>query len=433
VTSKLRGIAIDVGILREYPRFGWLWTGQLISTIGGQISAVAVPYQVYLITHSPLAVGAIGGFQLVPLLLASQIGGTLSDRLDRQKIILVAQAGLAACALSLAILVPTNPSVWLLFLIAAIRAGIGAVDGPTRTATIPSLVPRERLAGALALNMTGFVSAMALGPAIAGFLIGNLGLQVGYFIDFVTFGASFAGALNIGAQPVKHSEKASPTLHAIAEGLRFARSHKVIWAGFGIDLSAMIFGMPTALFPVLALKTFQVGPEGLGLLYSAIGIGSMLAALSSGWISRAAHLGRVLVFAVAIWSLGIICFAFTSQLWLGVVLLVVAGGGDMISGIARSTTLQMSAPDHLRGRLSATYYMVVGGGPFLGNLESGVVATLTSPFFSVLSGGLVSLLGLGFFLARYRELWSYRVPVALGVDAAQAAAIATEQEISARD
>jgi len=406
---SLRSLAVDTGALRSRP-YRRLWTGQLVSLIGRQITVVAVPFQVYTLTHSPLAVGLLGLVQVVPLVTFSVSAGVIADRMDRRRLLLITQLCLAVCSGVLALgALRGNPPLVLIYVIVGVAAAFAAVDSPTRTAVIPNLVPRERLAGALSLNIVLFQTTLVAGPALGGLVIARLGLPVAYAIDVGTFTASLIAVALLPPQPPRGAQHEAPVA-AIKRGLEFTRRQPVILGGFAMDLAAMIFGMPRALFPVLAAVTFHTGAGGLGLLYAAPGFGAVIAALSTGWVSRAHRLGRVIVVTIVIWGVAIIAFGFATAFWLGLLLLVIAGAADSFSAVCRTTIMQTITPDDLRGRLTAVYYMVVVGGPYIGDLESGAVASLTTPQISVVSGGVLSLVGLAGAALAFPAVWLYRMP-----------------------
>lgn len=425
---SLRGLAVDVRPLRDSPPFRRLFTGQLVSLIGRQITVVAVSYQVYSLTHSPFAVGALGLVQAVPLIAFSLLAGAVTDRIDRRRILMVTQVCLAACsAVLLAGAISGAMPVWGIYAVVAVAAAFAAVDSPTRTAVIPRLVERERLAGALSLNIAVFQTSLVAGPAFGGLVIARFGLPGAYAIDVGSFVAAFTAVLLLPAQPPTGEHHEAP-LAAIRRGLSFARHQPVILGGFAMDLAAMIFGLPRALFPVLAATVFHVGPAGLGLLYAAPGAGAVIAALSTGWLAHVSRLGRVIVVTIAIWGFAVIGFGFAHMFWLGLLLLVIAGAADSFSAVCRNTIMQTLTPDELRGRVTSLYFMVVVSGPYLGDLEAGGVASLTTPQIAVVSGGVLSLAGLAAAALAFSAVWFYRSDAAVEVTPAPTAAAATSDE-----
>lgn len=380
----------------------------MISLVGRQITLVAVPFQVYALTRSALDVGLLGLVQAVPLICGSLGGGAIADRFDRRRVLMVTQLGLASCSGLLALgAFLGNPPLLQIYAIVAVAALVGAVDAPTRTAIIPNLVGVDRLAGALSLNIALFQTTLVAGPAIGGLVIAHLGLPEAYSIDVITFGAALVAVALLPAQGRSAVQHERP-LAAIGRGLSFARRQPVILGGFAMDLAAMVFGLPRAVFPLLALTTFHAGPQGLGLLYSAPGLGAVIATLASGAVSRSRRLGRIVVVAIAVWGLVVIAFGFATSLWVALILLVVAGGADGFSTVCRTTIMQRIAPDELRGRLTSLYFMVVAGGPYLGDVESGVVANAFGAEVAIVTGGVLCLAGLGAAAAAFPSVWRYR-------------------------
>jgi predicted MFS family arabinose efflux permease len=297
-----------------------------------------------------------------------------------------------------------------LFAVAFVAAGLGAVDQPTRQSAIPRLVPPERLPAAIALNQLNHQTASIIGPAIGGVLIATIGIAGAYAVDLVSFLATSIALLAIRPLPPLH-DAVRPGLAAIKEGLRFARRKRAILGAFVIDFNAMIFGMPTALFPVLALDVFQTGPAGFGLLASAPAVGSFFGALLSGWVSSVRRTGRAIVFAVICWGLAITAFGLvTFSFPLALFFLALAGAADVFSAVFRSTLVQLDTPDALRGRVMSIHGLVVSSGPRIGDMESAAVAALVGPQAAVVSGGILCLLGVLVVVNRFPELVGHRRP-----------------------
>lgn len=410
---RLSRVVVDTGALRESPAYRRLFTGQLITIIGRQVTVVAVPYQVYLLSHSAALLGLVGAVQAVPLVAVSFASGPLIDRFDRRRVLIICQValGATAAALFLLSLLPSPPVAAILGVV-ALTAGITAVEGPARSATIPRLVSPARLAGAISLGFSLFTVGAVAGPALGGLLIGHVSISAAYLVDLCTFGASLTATVMLPPQPPEHAHR-EPLVRALGAGLRFAGSEPAILGGFVIDLAAMIFGMPRAVFPVLAQWRFHTDATGLGWLYAAPGAGALVAALATGWVAHTARLGRVVVAAVAVWGACIIAFGLTASLPLALLLLVVAGGADSFSAVCRSTMMQTLTPDNLRGRINSLYSMVVRSGPFAGDLEAGVVAQVfggqaLGAEVSVISGGALCLVGLGAAVMAVPGIWRYR-------------------------
>jgi MFS family permease len=405
VSGRIRRIFLDTVPLRRDRDYRWLWSGQVVNGVGNQITRVALPYQVYVLTGSTLAIAALTLFQLVPILLFALGAGSLADAVDRRRLLMATQAGLAACSLAFVLLALTGgPPVPALFAVAFVAAGLSAVDQPARSSAIPRLVPPERLPSAIALNQLNFQMASIVGPAIGGILIATVGLAGAYTVDLVSFLASFVALLAIQPLPPLGAVT-RPGLDAIREGLRFAQRRRVILGSFVIDLNAMIFGMPTSLFPVLALDVFQTGPAGLGLLAAAPAAGAFLGALFSGWVKTVQRTGRAILLSVAVWGLAITAFGLvTVSFPLALVCLAAAGAADVFSAVFRSSLVQLETPDELRGRVMSIHTLVVTSGPRLGDIEAAVVASLTSPQVAIVSGGIACVLGVWVVARRFPEL-----------------------------
>jgi MFS family permease len=407
LSVALTGVAVDIGALRESKPFRRLSAGQAVSLIGRQITTVAVPYQVYTMTGSPVLVGLLGVAQVVPLISVSLAGGSIADRVDRRHLLLVTQTLLGLCSLALLLGALGHPPVVFVFVVVALASSVAALDSPTRTAMVPNLVSAQRLAGALSINIATFQTSLIAGPALGGIVIAHLGLAGAYLVDVASFVAALLAVWLLPPQPPRSTTR-EPMIAALRRGFAYIRRRRVILGGYAMDLSAMIFGLPRAVFPVLAATTFHSGAQGLGYLYAAPGVGAVLAALSSGWLSRSSRLGRVVVVSIAVWGAAIIAFGFVTALWVGLLCLAVAGAADSISAVCRNTIQQTLTPDELRGRLTATYFMVVVGGPFIGDFEAGLVAGVSSARVSVVSGGVLSLVGLVAAAIAFPQVWNYR-------------------------
>jgi hypothetical protein len=407
---------IDVSPLRESRSFRLLWIGQLVSLTGTQLRLVAIPYQIYLITGSSLDVGLIGLFQAIPLISLALFGGVIADRVDRRRLLIVTQIGLAACSAGLAIGTQLGfANVLYLYAFTAIGAGFSALDGPARGALTPSLVAREQLPAAMALNQVLFQTAAIAGPALAGVVILTFGVAGAYWIDVASFVVAI-GAVTALVAPPREIRIHPPVGRVLDEGLAHFRANRILFGTMLLDFLATFFGSPRALFPFYADRIFAVGPQGLGLLFAAPGVGSLIAALTSGWTKRVRHQGVAVLLAVAAWGLAIAGFGLMNDgLFIpALVFVALAQGADTVSAIFRSTILLTVVPDYLRGRLVAISSMFFLGGPYLGQVESGVVADLVSPVFSVVSGGVATLLSVVGIALWAPEVISYRAPAPQG-------------------
>jgi MFS family permease len=403
-----RRLAVDIRSLRQSRPFRLILIGQTVSTVGRQITLVAVPYQVFTLTRSPLDVGLLGLAQVVPLVAVSILGGTLPDRMDRRRLLLITQSLQAVTSLLLlAGAIGGHPPLLYLYSVIAAAAAIQALDAPSRFAIIPNVVEPEHLQGALSLNIALFQASALAGPALAGLLIARFGLVAAYLTDVATFAVPLVA---IWALPPQRPAgiTGEPRLVAIRRGFAFVRRQPVILGGFALDLVAMIFGLPRAVFPVLALDAFRVGPHGLGLLYAAPGAGAVLAALATGWMTHVRRQGLLIALSVAVWGLAIAGFGLVPSFWIGLLLLAIAGAADSFSAVSRNTSMQQLTPDELRGRLTAVYFMVVVGGPLIGDLEAGACAQLIGPRPSVVAGGVACMLGALAIAALFPALVRYR-------------------------
>ena len=398
-------LLIDTAPLKASREFRLLFIGFLISTLGSQLTLVAIPYQIYLATHSTLQVGLISVAQLLPLIAGSLIGGSYGDHLDRRHILLVSSLALAGTSALLVLnaqVLDTN--VVLLYVIAALAAFLGGFSNPSRTAAVPKLVEEEHLTAALAFNQVVLQFGGIVGPAAAGLLILAAGVGLVYGLDAVTFLVmALTSWMLRPIPPAKGATK--PGLRSIGEGFTFLRGKKILQSIYLVDLNAMIFGMPRAVFPAMALTVYKAGPGVLGLLYMAPGVGAFLGVLTTGWLSEVTRRGRAISIAVAIWGLSIALFGLVHSVIAGCLLLAVAGWADVISAVLRNTILQTSIPDHFRSRLSGIQIAVVQGGPKLGDFETGAVAALASPVVSVVSGGMLCVLGVVALNAFAPEFW----------------------------
>jgi MFS family permease len=402
--GRLGRLVIDPAPLRHDRDYRLLWIGQAISNTGRFITQVVLPYQVYVLTGDVLAVGALSIVQLIPILLFTLGGGAVADAMDRRRLLLVPQVGmmLSALALALLALVP-DPPILALFAIAFAAAGIGAVDQPARASSVPRLVPPERLPAAISLNQVMFNASAVVGPAIGGIVLATAGIAAAYMLDVITFIAAIVALLLMKPIPPA-AGTARASVAAIKEGLRFARSRRELLATFVVDINAMVFGSPKALYPALALDVFMVGPAGVGFMAAAGAFGAMVAALFSGWTGSVRRPGRAVLVAVAVWGLGIIGFGLaTFSFPLALLFLAIANGADVVSAVLRGAMIQVLTPDALRGRVSSIHGLVVTGGPRLGDLESAVVASVIGPSAAVVVGGALTLAGLGVIRLRLPE------------------------------
>jgi MFS family permease len=405
---RLPRLRPDLSPFRESRDLRLVVGGNFVSNLGAQATLVALPFQLYLLTRSPLLVGLLGAVELLPLVTMSLLGGAIADRMDRKRLLLLAQIGLVAASGGLAVAtVVGRPEVIVLYLLGGLLAGFNALQNVAISAMVPNLIDRPRLPRVLAVNYGLSALSMVLGPGLGGLLIATAGVRAAYIVDAVSCLAIVLAVLPVAAQPPAPVTIHPSVLHSIAEGLRYVRGNRALIGSFAIDLVAMTFGMPRALFAVLAVSVYHAGAGGTGLLYAAVPAGATVAALATGWIGHARRLGRIVIWAVVVWGIAISLVGLMSSLFLAAVLLAVAGAADSVSAVCRSTINQTVTPDHMRGRMSAVFGLVVTGGPRLGDIESGAVAGAAGVRASVVSGGVLCLIGVigiivGFpALARY--------------------------------
>jgi MFS family permease len=409
--GRLRRLAIDVVPLRSSREFRLIWLGLLVTASGSQFTLVAVFVQVTNLTGSEAAVGATGLAWVLGLIAGALGGGAILDALDRRRLLLSAQLGLAVgSGILLVGALAGEPPLWLIYLGLAVLAASSAIDSPTRSAITARVLDPAMLPAAQALNQVVWNTAALIGPLVAGLVIAWAGVTVAYVVDLVSIACMFGAALLLRPMPPERGDHADTGWPAIKQGFRFARSHRLIMSTFVIDLIAMIFGLPRVLFPFLIVERFDQQPEAIGLLFAALAVGALLGALTSGWTGRVRGQGRAVIVSVIAWGVAIVAFGLSDHLWVALVALAAAGWADVISAIFRTTILQVSAPDHLRGRLFAIHILVVTGGPRLGDLEAGLVAGVTTPVFSVVSGGIACVVGALVVAAVYPELRRARAP-----------------------
>jgi MFS family permease len=408
VVRGLRAVAVDTSALRDSRDYRLLVLGGFVSGLGTQLTLVALPYQVYLQTRSSLLVGLIGLAELVPLVVLSLIGGALADRADRRNLLLAAQAAMLGCsAILTAGAVAGSPPTALLFVVAGLAAAASAVDRPARSAMLPNVVGPERLRAAISFNYGLFQLTMVVGPALAGVVIASLGLSWAYGIDVATFLVMLGSVAAMRHQPAPEMEHPEPFLRSVRSGLAFALRHGELMGSFAIDILAMTFGMPRALFPALALTVYHAGPEGVGLLYAALSAGAVVAALTTGWLGHVQRLGRIVVFAVAVWGASIALLGLSTSLLIGIACLIAAGAADSVSAVCRSTIMQTATTDAMRGRMGSIFTLVVAGGPRLGDVESGVAASALGVQGAVVSGGVLCLAGIVPVVLAFPAFWRY--------------------------
>lgn len=403
-TGWLRHHAIDTAPLRIAP-FRRQVLGQGTSFIGSMLTAVAVPVQVYDLSHSSLQVGLVGLVGLVPLVVFGLYGGAIADVIDRRTLLLVSSLGTWACTVGLLLQTLAGiASVPLILALVAVQSGFFAVASSARGAIIPRIVPTELVPAANTLTFTTGNLGSVIGPLIAGALVTRQhGFGYAYGVDAALFTLAMYAALRLPRIP-PDGQSPRAGLRSVLDGLAFISGRPVLLMSFVVDIVAMVFAMPRALYPQVAADRWhgQVGP-----LYAAIAVGSVLAGLSGGWIGRVRRQGVSLTGAIVVWGLCVAVSGLAHQLWLAVLLLAVAGAADLISAVYRQTILQTYAPDQMRGRMQGVFVVVVAGGPRLGDLRAGATASLTSVTLSWVGGGLLCAGGVLVAARSVRSFWQY--------------------------
>ena len=391
MTSKPRRWGVDLTPLRTSRDFSLVFAGAGISGLGSFITYVTIPYQVFVLTDSPLLVGVLGLCELVPLLFMAFVGGALADYVDRRRLVIFGELAftvLTGVLLANALL--GKPQLWILFAIAALSTAIDGLQRPALDAIIPRLVPPTQIPAASVLNSLRMNIASLAGPALAGVLLATVDIAWVFAIDLGTFAVSLVCLALVRSVPPPQAPE-RPSLRSAIAGLKYARSRPELLGTYLVDINAMFFAMPQALYPFVAERLG--GPAVLGLLYAAPSAGSLLATLTSRWTARVHRHGLGVIFAAAAWGVAIVGFGLSSTLWLALVCLTVAGGSDMISGIFRSIIWNQTIPDHMRGRLAGIEMLSYSIGPTLGNFRSGVAARFIGVSGSIVWGGVLCVVG----------------------------------------
>jgi MFS family permease len=406
---------VDTAPLAYLP-FKRLWWSTVVTSIGAQLTAVAVPKQIFDDTGSSAWVGFSGAVALVPLVVFALWGGSIADAVDRRVMLILTNSGVALTSVGLfAQAALGNTSVWVVLTLLGVQQACFGLNSPARGATIPRLVPVSQVAAANALNSTVFGLGAVAGPLLAGALIPVLGLKTLYLIDSVFLLAAIYACWRLPSLPpigAEGGKRAAAGLASIVDGFRYISLHAVLLVSFLADITAMVFGMPRALFPEMAERTFGDPPGGgfaLGLLYAAIPLGTLLGGLFSGTFVRFRRQGAATAVAVVAWGLAMAAFGLTSSLWLAVVLLAIGGAADLVSMVFRNAILQTAATDEMRGRMQGVYFVVVAGGPRLADLLHGTMGDVVGPGLATTVGGLLVVAVIPLVLLRFPAFWRYRL------------------------
>ncbi|MGW7378442.1 MFS transporter [Streptomyces sp. NPDC054794] len=395
---------IDVGPLRTSPVFRRLLIGRTVSSLGGFLTMVTVMYQVWDMTRSTAWTGAVGLAQALPMVAFGLFAGAWVDRADRRRIYLTATTGQAACSVLLAVQGFTGhvPVAAVLALVGA-QSCFGALGAPAAGVFVPRLLPKDQVAAGLALNQITAQSMMLVGPALAGVLLGWLGIGACYLLDALSFGLSFYGAFGLPALPPE-GEPSRSGLHGVLDGLRFLAGHRVVRGALVTDLAATVLSFPVSLFPLVNAERFGDDPRTLGLFLSAMAVGGIGATALSGAVTRLGRPGAVMLCGAGAWGAALVLFGLSTDPWVGLGLLVLAGAADATSVVSRSTIVQTRTPDALLGRVTAAETIVGQAGPSLGNVRGGLIAGWSSGTTALISGGLMCVLAVAAVAASTPEL-----------------------------
>lgn len=389
--SGPRRWALDLTPLRTSRDFRLSFAASAVSMLGSMITYVAIPYQVAVLTGSPLMVGLLGVVEFVPILVMSLVGGALADYVDRRRLVLLSEAAFMVVTGVLVLNAAFDrPQVWVLFLCAGTAAGLDGIQRPALDAMTPRLVSPQELPAASALSSLRGNAASLAGPALGGLLIATVDLPWVYTVDLATFAFSLAMLTLVRAVPPP-PDADRPSVRGIVDGLRYARGRPELLGTYLVDINAMFFAMPAALYPFVAADFG--GPEVLGLLYTAPSAGALLATLTSGWSGHVHRHGLMVILGAGTWGLAVIGFGLSTSLWVALAFLALAGAADMVSGMFRGIIWNQTIPDHLRGRLAGIEMVSYTSGPSLGNLRAGVAARFVGVEGSVVGGGVLCVVG----------------------------------------
>jgi len=411
VSGLLSKVAIDTRPLRivAYRR---LWLSTIVTAVGSQLTAVAVPKQVYDLTGSSGWVGIAAAVALVPLLVFGLYGGAVADAVDRRKLLVVTNTGIAVTSVLLWLQAAFQvESVWLIIALLGLQQVFFALNAPARSAVIGRLVPGELMASAAALGSTVMTFGAVLGPMLAGALMPVIGLSTLYLVDAVALTVTIYAVWKLPSMPPLNGPSRRAGVRDVLEGFRYLGTQKLLLASFLLDIIAMVFGMPRALFPEMAQHTFGDPPGGglaLGWLFAAVPLGAMVCGLMSGWLTRMNRHGAGVALAVIAWGVAIVGFGLSHSLWLAVVFLALAGAADMVSMVFRSAILQNAATDEMRGRMQGVFIVVVAGGPRLADLLHGTTGAIAGPGAAVAGGGVLVVVFTILAVVALPAVWRYR-------------------------
>lgn len=403
--SWARRLSVDVTPLRASREFRLIVGAGVVTNLGSFVTLVALPLQVKQLTGSYVAVGVLGAIELVPMIVFGLWGGSMSDARDRWRTVLATELALLVCSSALLVnaLAPA-PQLWLIYVVAGLFATFDSLQRPSLDAIVPRVVAHDQLAAASALLALRWQVASLAGPALGGLLVATYGVASGYLVDVASYAVSLT--LLFRLRPVPALDRAARAgLGHIREGLRYAASRKDLLGTYLVDIAAMTFALPLALFPFVAEDLDA--PGALGLLYTAPMAGALVATLTSGWATHVHKHGRAIVAAATVWGAGIVAFGLSDSIGWALFWLAVAGGADMISGVFRGAMWNQTIPDEVRGRMAGVELLSYSIGPNLGQVRAAGVAAMTSLRFSIVSGGVACIVACGLLAAVLPALWRF--------------------------
>ena len=406
VATRLRALGADTTPLKESRDFRLLFVAGTVFAFGAMVSGVAVPFQIYALTGSNFAVGAIGLVELLPLIVLGLYGGALADHVDRRRLLIATGVAQAVCTAVLAAnaFLP-EPSIPVIFVVAALLTSASALQRPSREALLPRTVAHDRIPAANALSSLGMQLGLLGGPAVGGLLIASVGVGWCFVVDVA--GLVVATGMYALLRTYAHRKGTTPpSIAGIAEGLRYAMRRRDLLGTYLVDIAAMLLALPIVLFPALAQEVFRA-PQLLGLLYSAETVGALVATALSGWTARVVHHGRAIVIAAAAYGACVALAGLMPSIWLVALMLALSGAADMISGVFRGTVWNQTIPEEMRGRLAGIEMLSYSVGPIGGQVRAGVTADLWSVRGAITSGGVACVAGVALAAALLRDFWGY--------------------------
>jgi MFS family permease len=395
---------LDLSPLKASRDYRLLFIGQMVSFFGSMMTFIVVPWQMYQLTQSSAMVGYISLAEFVPMFCLAFVGGALADYVDKRKMLRFTEIGqtFLTAILVLNSLLP-HPQIWAHFVVIAMHAGLAALQRPAFESFIQKVIPAEMMSAVMALNSIRFSTGMIIGPAVAGIIATQLSPTVAYSIDLVTFAASLIAVFMIRfVPPPENAER--PSLDGIKKGIKYAFSRQELLGTYFIDIAAMFFAFPQALYPALAAI---YGNEYVGFFPAAIAAGALAASLTSGWTKNVHRHGMMVIVAAVLWGVGIVAFGLVSSLWPALFFLAAAGFFDMISGVFRGAIWNQTIPNYLRGRLASIEMISYLTGPMLGSAKMGLVAEFTSVKFALVSGGAACIVAVAATAMLLPRFFSY--------------------------